>query len=247
MKIKAVIIDDIQDARENIKLDLNTYCPSVEIIGEAEGVISGAKLLKEVKPDVVFLDIQMQDGTGFDLLDIVDTTNLKVIFTTASDEYAIRAFRMSAIDYLLKPIDPDELMESVEKLSSSKFIQKDNLEILNKGIQDHKTITRLALNTLEKIHIIEIANIVRCESSVNYTTFYLNDKTRLMVTKTLKEYDELLSPLGFVRVHQTHLVNAKLVKEFIKTDGGYLLMKDGSNVPVSTRKRQAVVEVLSNI
>ena len=137
--------------------------------------------------------------------------------------------------------------EAVNKIGKSESLSKANFEIFHQGIQNHNTITRLALNTLEKIHIIEIADIIRCESSVNYTTFYLADKTRLMVTKTLKEYDELLTPLGFIRVHQTHLVNAKLVKEFVKTDGGYLLMKDGSNVPVSTRKKQAVVEALSII
>ncbi|MFT6783997.1 MAG: two-component system LytT family response regulator [Saprospiraceae bacterium] len=246
MKIRAVIIDDIQDARDNIKLDVETYCPNVEIIGEADGVVSGAKLVRELKPDVLFLDIQMQDGTGFDLLEIIGTNDFKVIFTTASDEYAIRAFRMSAIDYLLKPIDPDELVEAVNKISTEKTLGKDHLEILNEGIKDHKAITRLALNTLEKIHIIDIADIVRCESSVNYTTFYLADKTRLMVTKTLKEYDELLTPVGFIRVHQTHLVNSKLVKEFVKIDGGYLLMKDGTSVPVSTRKKQSVVELLSH-
>ena len=247
MNITAVIIDDIKSARENIKLDLESYCPDVEVIGEADGVVSGAKLIKEKHPDVVFLDIQMQDGTGFDLLEIIENVNLKVIFTTASDEYAIRAFRMSAIDYLLKPIDPDELMEAVGKIKKSAMLSKDHFEILHQGIQNHKTITRLALNSLEKIHIIEIADIVRCESSVNYTTFFMADKTKLVVAKTLKEYDELLAPLGFLRVHQTHLVNSKLVKEFIKTDGGYLMMKDGSSVPVSSRKKQAVVEALSLI
>jgi len=247
MELKAVIIDDIKDARDNIRLDVETYCPEVSIIGEAEGVISGAKLLKDLKPDIVFLDIQMQDGTGFDLLDIVSTDGLKVIFTTASDEYAIRAFRMSAIDYLLKPIDPDELVEAITKVKEGNKLSQDNLDILNEGISDHKKLTRLALNTLDKIHIVDIEEIVRCESSVNYTTFFLKDNSRLVVTKTLKEYDELLSPLGFIRVHQTHLVNAKLVKEFVKTDGGYLIMKDGASVPVSTRKRQAVVEALSRL
>ena len=245
--IKAIIVDDIKDARENIRIDIETYCPEVQIIGEAEGVVTGAKAIRELKPDVVFLDIQMQDGSGFDLLEIVGEGKFKVIFTTASDEFAIRAFKFSAIDYLLKPIDPDELVTAVKKLQETKLLEKENLEILNEGIKDHKTITRLALNTLDKIHIVEIEEIVRCESSVNYTTFFFKDKTKLMVTKTLKEYDDLLSPLGFIRVHQSHLINAKLVKEFIKSDGGYLMMKDGSNVPVSTRKKQAVVEALSQL
>lgn len=244
--IRALIVDDIADARNNIRLDLETYCPSVEIIGEADGVVSGAKKIRELKPDVVFLDIQMQDGTGFDLLDIVGDIDFKVIFTTASDEYAIKAFKFSAVDYLLKPIDPDELVTAIEKIKNTSALPKENLSLLSEGIKDHQSIKRLALNTLEKILIVDIKDIVRCESSVNYTTFFFADKTKLMVTKTLKEYDDLLSPLGFIRVHQSHLINSKLVKEFIKSDGGYLVMKDGSSVPVSTRKRQAVVEVLSN-
>ncbi len=243
--IRALIVDDIKDARDNIRLDIETYCQDVEIIGEAEGVVSGAKAIRELKPEVVFLDIQMQDGTGFDLLDIIGNIDFKVIFTTASDEYAIKAFKFSAVDYLLKPIDPDELVASIEKLKSTTSLPKENLELLSEGIKNHKTLTRLALNTLEKILIVEIKDIVRCESSVNYTTFYFTDKTRLMVTKTLKEYDDLLSPLGFIRVHQSHLINSNLVKEFVKSDGGYLMMKDGSSVPVSTRKRQAVVEALN--
>lgn len=245
--IKALIVDDIEDARNNIRLDLETYCPNVEIIGEADGVVSGAKKIRELKPEVVFLDIQMQDGTGFDLLDIVGGIDFKVIFTTASDEYAIKAFKFSAVDYLLKPLDPDELVAAIEKLKDASALPKENLSLLTESIKDHKSITRLALNTLEKILIVDIKDIVRCESSVNYTTFYFADKTRLMVTKTLKEYDDLLAPLGFIRVHQSHLINSKLVKEFIKSDGGYLVMKDGSSVPVSTRKRQAVVEALSTL
>ena len=245
--IRALIIDDIKDARDNIRLDIKTYCSDVEIVGEAEGVVSGAKAIRELNPEVVFLDIQMQDGTGFDLLDIIGDINFKVIFTTASDEYAIKAFKFSAIDYLLKPIDPDELVASIKKIKNTKALPKENLNLLSESIKDHKSMTRLALNTLEKILIVEIKDIVRCESSVNYTTFYFADKSRLMVTKTLKEYDDMLSPLGFIRVHQSHLINSSLVKEFIKSDGGYLMMKDGSSVPVSTRKRQAVVEALNTL
>ena len=122
--IRALIIDDIKDARDNIRLDIETYCSDVEIIGEAEGVVTGAKAIRELKPEVVFLDIQMQDGTGFDLLDIVGDINFKVIFTTASDEYAIKAFKFSAIDYLLKPIDPDELVAAIEKIKNTKVFQK---------------------------------------------------------------------------------------------------------------------------
>jgi len=246
--IKALLIDDVSEARATLLADLSDYCPEIEVVGEADGVVSGAKLIKLKQPDVVFLDIQMQDGSGFDLLEILPEINFKVIFTTASDAFAIRAFRFSAIDYLLKPIDPDELMDAVKKLiASSENTQKENLALLQEGMAQKKPITRLALNTLEKIHIAEIDNIVRCESNVNYTLFHFNEGKRLLVTKTLKEFDELLSDHGFIRIHQSHLVNGKFLKEYVKTDGGYLVLKDGSNVPVSTRKKQMVMEAIERL
>lgn len=244
MTMKAIIVDDLSDARLAIKADVEGYCPQVEIIGEAEGVISGAKLIKELNPDLVFLDIQMEDGSGFDLLEITGTDNFKVIFTTASDEYALKAFKFSAVDYLMKPIDPDELVDAVEKALANP--RNGSLEVLQETIKDGST-KRIALNTQEKILIKEISEIIRCESNVNYTMFHFSDKSRLLVTKTLKEYDELLSPHDFLRVHQSHLINSKYVKEYIKSDGGYLVLKDGSNVPVSTRRKNVVMEMIAKL
>lgn len=242
--MKAIIIDDLEDARLALKTDLEAYCPAIEILGEAEGVVSGAKLAREVKPDLVFLDIQMNDGSGFDFLEITGTKDFKVIFTTASDEFAIQAFRYSAVDYLLKPIDPDELVQAVEKVAEQK--PEERFAVLKESIDTGKP-KRIALNTQEKILIRDIDEIVRCESNVNYTMFYFADKTRLMVTKTLKEYDELLAPYDFIRVHQSHLINSKFVKEYIKTDGGYLVLKDGSDVPVSTRRKNVVMEMIAKL
>lgn len=245
--IKAVIIDDLEEARDTLKADLKDYCPQVEITGEADGVVNGAKLLRQEKPDVVFLDIQMQDGSGFDLLEIVPSDELKIIFTTASDAFAIKAFRFSAVDYLLKPIDPDELKAAVRKLEKENATPKESLNLLKEGIATQKKMSRLALNTMEKIHITEIDNIVRCESNVNYTMFYFADGKKLLVTKTLKEFDELLRDHQFIRVHQSHLVNAAYLKEYVKTDGGYLVMKDGSDVPVSTRKKNEVLGIIDRL
>lgn len=242
--MKAVIIDDLADARLALRTDLTTYCPEIEILGEAEGVVSGAKLVKEAQPDLVFLDIQMNDGSGFDFLEIVGTDSFKVIFTTASDEFAIKAFRYSAVDYLMKPIDPDELVEAVNKAKTDK--SNGSFEVLKESI-NHGSSKRLALNTQEKILIKEIKEIVRCESNVNYTMFYFSDGTRLLVTKTLKEYDALLTPHNFLRVHQSHLINSAYLKEYIKTDGGYLVLKDGSNVPVSTRRKNVVMEMIAKL
>jgi len=242
--MKAIIVDDLSDARLAIRADVEAYCPQIEIIGEADGVISGAKLIKEVNPDLVFLDIQMQDGSGFDLLEITGTDSFKVIFTTASDEYAIKAFKFSAVDYLMKPIDPDELVVAVEKALQNP--RNGSIEVLQESIKDGST-KRIALNTQEKILIKEVSEIIRCESNVNYTMFHFSDKSRLLVTRTLKEYDELLTPHDFLRVHQSHLINSKFVKEYIKSDGGYLVLKEGSTVPVSTRRKSVVMDMIAKL
>jgi two-component system LytT family response regulator len=244
--LKAIIIDDIEQARKTLRKDLTDFCPEVEVIGEAGGVVEGARLLKTTKADVVFLDIQMQDGSGFDLLDILQDITFRIIFTTASDAYAIKAFRFSAVDYLLKPIDPDELKEAVRKLTAPLQGAEKGLELLKKSISEKKQ-EKLALHSLDKIHVVDIAEIQRCESSINYTEFYFTNAKKMLVTRTLKDFEELLSGHGFYRVHNSHLVNTRFIKEFVKTDGGYIVMQDGTNIPVSSRKRPEVVKMLENL
>ena len=225
--IRAVIIDDIPEAISVLKSDLENYCVNIDVIGSAEGVVTGAKLIREQKPDLVFLDIQMKDGSGFDLLEIVPDVQFKLIFTTASDEFAVKAFKFSAVDYLLKPIDPDELMDAVSRVESQdKPTQR--IDLLKENFVKTK---RIALNTLEKINIVNIDEILRCESNINYTMFYFVDGTKLLVTKTLKEFDNLLSEHQFIRVHQSHLINTNFIKEFLKS-AGEIVMKDGTRVPV---------------
>ncbi|MCX6180919.1 MAG: LytTR family DNA-binding domain-containing protein [Bacteroidetes bacterium] len=246
--IKAIIIDDIEQARITLKKDLETYAPDVQIIGEANGVIEGAKLLKTIQPDILFLDIQMQDGSGFDLLDILKDIPFKIIFITASDAHAIKAFRYAAIDYLMKPVDPDELTAALNKYRDQKLNENEKYKLLNDSLKNHhKPNERLALHTQDKIHIVNITDILRCESSVNYTEFHFNGGKKLLVTKTLKDFEDLLADQGFYRVHQSHLVNTKFIKEYVKTDGGYLLMADGCNVPVSVRKRPEVMKMLEEL
>jgi two-component system LytT family response regulator len=246
--IKAIIIDDIEQARITLKKDLQVYTPDIEVIGEADGVVEGAKLLKSIKPDILFLDIQMQDGSGFDLLDILKDIPFKIIFITASDAHAIKAFRYAAIDYLLKPVDPDELIAAVNKFRNQKLNENEKYKLLNESLKNtRKPHDRLALHTQDKIHIVDINEIIRCESNVNYTEFFFQNGKKLLVTKTLKEFEDLLGDQGFFRVHQSHLINTKYIKEFVKTEGGYLLMNDGSNVPVSTRKRAEVIRMLEEL
>lgn len=239
--IRAVIIDDIPEAISVLKSDLENYCVNIEVVGSAEGVVTGAKLIRDLKPDLVFLDIQMKDGSGFDLLEIVPDVHFKLIFTTASDEFAVKAFKFAAVDYLLKPIDPDELMDAVSRIEGQdKAAQR--IDLLKENFVKAK---RIALNTLEKIHIVNVDEILRCESNINYTMFYFTDGTKLLVTKTLKEFDNLLSGHNFIRVHQSHLINTNFIKEFLKSAGD-IVMKDGTKVPVSTRKKQVLMDMISN-
>jgi len=246
--IKAILIDDIEQARITLKKDLDTYAKDVQIIAEAGGVIEGARLLKTLQPDVLFLDIQMQDGSGFDLLDILPAIPFKIIFITASDAHAIKAFRYAAIDYLLKPVDPDELIAALDKIRNGSPDENDKYKLLNESLKNnHKAQTKLALHTQEKIHVVDIDDIIRCESNINYTEFFFKDGKKLLVTKTLKEFEDLLTDHGFFRVHQSHLVNTKFIKEFVKADGGSILMANGSIIPVSTRKRAQVVEMLERL
>lgn len=243
--MRAVVVDDIQKFRKNLIQDLADYCPDIEVVGEADGVISAAKKINNLKPDVVFLDIQINEGTAFDLLSVLGDVKFKIIFTTASDEFAIKAFKISAIDYLLKPIDIDELKCAIAKL---KIGNEDNYELLQSNIKEEdKSNKRLALHSQDKIEIIEIGNIIRCESNVNYTQFFFKDGTKMLVTKTLKEYDKMLTEFGFYRVHQSHLINIDYLKEYVKIDGGYLKMKDGSSVPISTRKKSSVLKLLQGV
>lgn len=245
--IKAVVIDDIEQARITFKKDLEVYAPEIEVIGEASGVVEGAKLLRTVQPDIVFLDIQMQDGSGFDLLDILPDISFKIIFITASDAHAIKAFRYAAIDYLLKPVDPDELVQAIQKFKTQKLDERPTYQLLHESLKETKNQERLALHAQDKIHIVQIADIIRCESNVNYTEFYFTHAKRIVVSRTLKEFEEILSDLGFFRVHQSHLVNTKMIREFVKSEGGHLIMSDGKMVPVSTRKRTEVLKMLEEI
>lgn len=239
--IRAVIIDDIPEAIAVLKSDLENYCVNIEVVGSADGVVTGAKLIREIKPDLVFLDIQMKDGSGFDLLEILPDVHFKLIFTTASDEFAVKAFKFSAVDYLLKPIDPDELMDAVARVETQdKAAQR--IDLLKENFVKTK---KIALNTLEKIHIVNVEEILRCESNINYTMFYFTDGSKLLVTKTLKEFDNLLSEHNFIRVHQSHLINTHFIKEFLKSSGE-IVMKDGTKVPVSTRKKQVLMDMISN-
>lgn len=248
--IKALIIDDVEKARSALKSDIKTYCPNVEVIGEADGVESGLKLIQHTIPDVIFLDIRMSDGSGFDLIAKLRQQGaipFQIIFTTAYDEYAIKAFKFSATDYLLKPVDHEDLIQAVQKIKTSdaQSSLKENMELLLESMKGIKTSNkRIALNSVDKVQVVNVDDIIQCESQKNYTLFYLVNKKQVLVTRTLKEFEDMLEGDNFLRVHHSHLINVKHLKEYVKTDGGYAVMSDGSQVPVSVRKKEQLLSLL---
>jgi len=241
MKVRAVIIDDIALARASLRVDIEDYCPEVELCGEADGVLSGLKLIKREKPELIFLDIHMTDGEGFDVLEILQNRDASVVFTTASEDHAIKAFQSDALDYLLKPIDPELLAKSVQKHIARKSIHDNTRDESVKAVSP-----RITLSTIDDLRIVDVNDIVRLQADGNYTTVFEVDGTKTMISKSLKEFEKQLIPYNFYRTHQSHLVSISKVKSYLKSEGGFLLMEDGSEVPVSVRKKAEVVAFLKN-
>ncbi|RLD39940.1 MAG: DNA-binding response regulator [Bacteroidetes bacterium] len=248
--IRGIIVEDERHSRETLRGMLDRYCKNVEIVAETDSYRGGLKEIREHHPDVVFLDIQMPDGSGFRMLEELDEIDFEIIFTTAFDQFAIKAIKYSALDYLLKPIDPEELVRALKKVETKLSNQKvnQNIQVLLDNIKardadPHKII----LSTSEKIHIIETDQIIRCESDNYYTNFFLSDGKKILISKTLKENEQLLSDHNFIRPHKSHLVNVKFIKGFLKYDGGYIEMTDGSRIPVSRRKREKIIEVITHL
>lgn len=244
--MKAVLIDDQTHVRENLKLLLGEFVPEVEVIAEADGVKSGLECVKKYKPDLVFLDIEMNDGTGFDLLSLVKERTFRVIFVTGHDGYAIRAFRVAAIDYLLKPVDPDDLMEAVEKAKLQPLIQEIQVSEAISS-QSSEKLKQLVLSDADNVYLVQVSEIIRCQSEDNYTRFFLSDGRKLLISKTMKEFAELLGKSGFFRSHQSHLINLAFFDHLDKRDGGTIFLRDGASVPLATRKKDQLIQALKEI
>ncbi len=248
--LKAVVVDDETKAREALIAMLGLYCPSVKIVGQAWNVQSAFDLITQTQPDVVFLDIQMPDGIGFELLSRFQHVFFKFIIVTAYQEHAIRAFKFSAIDFILKPIDPTELEQAVEKLAETIKEQEQNLKLsaFASNIKDeNRQSQKVLLKTNDSIEVVELGSIIRCESQNNYTLFFFNNRPKLLVSKTLKEFEVLLTGSGFLRTHQSHLVNVNYISNYIKQPDTHLILKDGTKIPVAVRKRETVDEVIGKI
>ena len=247
--IRSLIVDDEVNNRELISNLLNSFCQEISVVGSAQSVETAYKAINELKPDLVFLDVEMADGTGFDLLKLFPKVDFKVIFVTAHQEFAIEAFKFSVVDYLLKPISPANLILAVKKATES--ISNDELTekyqiLVNNVSESVKQKKKIVLKTMERIYSVDISDIVRMESDGNYTKVYLHDGKRIMVSKTMKEFDELLTDVGFVRVHHSHLINMNFLFCFEKGEG-HIVMKDNSTVPVSNRKKDQLLELINAI
>ena len=245
-----IIIDDEPNAREAIENIVRSRCKHIQIAATAENVKSGLEAINKYNPDIVLLDIKMPDGTGFDLLKRKKEIDFKVIFISAHDDYAVQAFKFSALDYLLKPVDEDELVAAIKKAETS-IDQKNisvNLNTLYENLHAHsKDSKKLILRSAECIDVVSIKDIVRCESEGSYTRIHLRDGRKIIVSKNLKEYEHLLGEYSFFRTHQSHLINTDYLESYKKADGGFVQMKDKSMVPVASRKRDELLVMISNM
>lgn len=245
---KILIIDDESRTQQLIAKMIDSFGLNVETITEGSNVESGIVAINKHHPDIVFLDIQMPDGTGFDVINALDEKNFKLIFVTAHEEFAIKAIKFSALDYLLKPVDADELKSSLLKAMETQDdeIESSQLDALQRNINPNEK-RRLVLKTQESVHVVDLDNIIRCEADRNYTSFYLDGGKKILVSKTLKDYETLLSGHNFIRVQQSHLINLNYVDRYDKKNGGAVVMRDGSEVPLSPAKRDAFFQRLENL
>ena len=240
---RTILIDDEKNTREALRALLQHYCPDVEIIGEAASAEEGLQLLRSHPPDLLFLDVEMPLGSGFDLLDLLGAAPFDVIFTTAHDRYALRAIKFCALDYLLKPVGVAELREAVAKAQRRPAPATAQLQTFYDNMRgSHGPAGKVVLPTLQGFEVVEMARVVRCQADDNYTLFVLEGKERILVSRTLKEYEELFSEQGFIRIHQSHLVNAAHVKRYIKGSGGYVQLTDDSIIEVSRRKKDELMK-----
>ena len=247
MLLNAVIIEDERNGLINLKHLLAEHCEDVEVIGDADGVESGLALFKrdDIKPDVAFLDINLQDGKVFQLLNQLKEIPFDVIFVTAYDQFAMKACEYSSIGYILKPIDPDKLVEAVSRVRPRRQGRtEERLQVMQQFASHPNSFEKMSIAALDGIHFVKIRDIVRFEAEDNYTHIFLHGGNRITASKTIKAYEDMLVPFNFYRVHKRHVINMNYMKKFVKGDGGYLIMDDDVKIEVSRRRRPAFMTQL---
>ncbi len=249
MSLKAIIVDDERHSRETLKTLLGEFCEDVAIVGSIGSVEEAIVAISTTNPDVVFLDVELQSGTGFDILTQIKPINFEIIFITAFEQYAIKAVKYSSLDYLLKPIDLDELKEAVEKVKKKKKqeIYNKQLEVLIYNLRKQPKLHKICLSTSDGLEFIALENIIYCKANGSYTSFFLKNKGSVLVSKHLKEYENLLADLHFMRVHNSFLINLKEVEKYMKSEGGYILMSNRDTVSISKSKKEAFLNAMSHL
>ncbi len=245
--LTAIIIDDEQKGRIALRQKLQDYCAAVRLTGEAENGEDGIRLIEKNKPDIVFLDIEMPRMDGFEMLHRLPEKKFHLIFTTAYDQYAIKAFKVAAFDYLLKPIDIEELKSAVSKIyNQSPVITEKKLAVLEQNLDSKNIFSKIAIPTLDGLLFFNIRDIIHLEASSNYTTIYFKDHPKLTASKTLKDFEELLPANIFFRTHHSHIINLNYIKRYLKGDGGQIEMQNGNYVDVARRKKEEFLKVIGH-
>lgn len=242
--LEAVIIEDEWYSQETLKNMIFEFCDGLEVVAVANSIKTGVEAIRRNRPHIVFLDIEMKDGTGFDLLDQFTTIDFDVIFTTAYNEHALKAFRVNAIDYLLKPVDPDELKQATSKVSKKNTKGEQKIEALASDMRTAFGQHKIPVSNSEGYEFIEVDNIIYCEASGSYTSFILKGGRKLLASKNLKEYEMVLQTHGFYRTHNSYLVNLIHVSKYIKADRGYLIMSNEDEVSISMKRKDALLKRL---
>ena len=244
--LTAVIIDDELKGRNVLRDKLQEYCPQVEILGEAENGEKGLRLIETHHPGIVFLDIEMPRMNGFEMLRHLGSKDFHLIFTTAYDQYAIQAIKYAAFDYLLKPVDIEELQLAVQKIEQSRQPDKtaERLTLLRENLTDEFHLHKIAVPTMEGLLFFNLSDILYLKADSNYSTLYFSDRTKLLTTKTLHDFEELLPPKTFFRPHHSYIVNMNHIKRYIRGDGGQIEMLNGDFVDVSRRKKEAFLRMI---
>lgn len=245
--LTAIIIDDEPSSRNALKQKLGRHCQDLNIIGECENGEEGIAMLAETDCDIVFLDVEMPRMNGFNMLQNLGKINFEVIFITAYDHYAIRAIKFSALDYLVKPVEVEDLKLAVEKAVQKRKNSSDNerLEhLLQNLMQDKKELHRIAIPSMEGLQFVETENIIYLEASSNYTCFYINNQSKITVAKTLKEFEDLLPASVFIRIHHSYIINKNMVTKYIKGEGGQVIMKNGKVLDVARRKKEFFIKAM---
>ncbi|MEO6668345.1 MAG: LytTR family DNA-binding domain-containing protein [Ferruginibacter sp.] len=246
MMLKAVIIDDEAKGRLALKEKLKRYCPEIEIAAEAANGIDGIEIIELNQPQIIFLDIEMPAMNGFEMLNNISNKNFHIIFTTAYDQYAIKAIKYAAFDYLLKPVDIEELKTAVSKIGSKENLQtKNQIELLQQNMQQPKKhLHKLAIPTLDGLLFYDLSEVIHLEANSNYTFIHFANKTKILTSKTLKDFEEMLPEDIFFRTHHSHLVNLNYIKRYIKGDGGQIELQNGTYVDVSRRKKEEFMKAI---